>query len=403
MRIKRSNVLARLESLVEAHLDNDEDADDDDDAYDDIPDPPSSNTDTPSSTCTLDTPTHRAYLTHHLTHPFKRGYVSLDAAKPWIIYWLLHALDLLKPSISTVNTLKNLSGRIISTLTRCQSPDGGFGGGSGQISHLATTYAAVHALAIVGTAEAYACINRDKMLQWMLSLKNADGSFAMYNGGEVDVRGTYCVASVARLLNILSPLLAHNAGEFIAKCQSYEGGLGSVPGVEAHGGYTFCGVAAAVLLGTTHLLDMSSLACWATYRQMSVEGGFQGRTNKLVDGCYSFWVGGLFPILEAFVGNCWNDRVALQEYVIVCCQSPKGGLLDKPGKSPDFYHTCYCLSGLSIVTHSYSWDTSISDFTVVENDTHVVVIGGNENLLEATHPIHNIRIDRVASMIQAYK
>ena len=44
--------------------------------------------------------------------------------------------------------------------------------------------------------------------------------------------GTYCVASVARLLNILSPLLADNAGEFIAKCQSYEGGLGSVPGVE---------------------------------------------------------------------------------------------------------------------------------------------------------------------------
>ena len=24
-----------------------------------------------------------------------------------------------------------------------------------------------------------------------------------------------------------------------------------------------------------------------------------GRTNKLVDGCYSFWLGGLFPLLAA--------------------------------------------------------------------------------------------------------
>jgi protein farnesyltransferase subunit beta len=28
-------------------------------------------------------------------------------------------------------------------------------------------------------------------------------------------------------------------------------------------------------------------------------GGFKGRTNKLVDGCYSWWVGGAFGLLEA--------------------------------------------------------------------------------------------------------
>ena len=32
--------------------------------------------------------------------------------------------------------------------------------------------------------------------------------------------------------------------------------------------------------------------------QGTVEGGFMGRTNKLVDGCYSFWQGGLFPLLQ---------------------------------------------------------------------------------------------------------
>jgi protein farnesyltransferase subunit beta len=28
-------------------------------------------------------------------------------------------------------------------------------------------------------------------------------------------------------------------------------------------------------------------------------GGFKGRTNKLVDGCYSWWVGGSFALLAA--------------------------------------------------------------------------------------------------------
>jgi len=35
-----------------------------------------------------------------------------------------------------------------------------------------------------------------------------------------------------------------------------------------------------------------------TGRQMRFEGGFQGRCNKLVDGCYSFWQAGLLPLLH---------------------------------------------------------------------------------------------------------
>ena len=31
-----------------------------------------------------------------------------------------------------------------------------------------------------------------------------------------------------------------------------------------------------------------------------------GRTNKLVDGCYSFWQGGLFPLLQ----RLWPEYLA---------------------------------------------------------------------------------------------
>lgn len=98
--------------------------------------------------------------------------------------------------------------------------------------------------------------------------------------------------------------------------------------MEAHGGYTFCGLAALVILKKEHLLNLRSLlvgvtgchgaggvlilvvkptpgdetCCpmqhWVTGRQMHFEGGFQGRCNKLVDGCYSFWQAGLLPLLH---------------------------------------------------------------------------------------------------------
>ncbi len=39
---------------------------------------------------------------------------------------------------------------------------------------------------------------------------------------------------------------------------------------------------------------------------------------------------------------------------MLCCQDPRGGLVDKPGKGRDFYHTCYTLSGLS-VSQNFKW------------------------------------------------
>jgi len=46
------------------------------------------------------------------------------------------------------------------------------------------------------------------------------------------------------------------------------------------------------------------------------------------------------------------NQEALQQYILVCCQNKRGGLVDKPGKNRDYYHTCYTLAGLSIAQYS---------------------------------------------------
>lgn len=57
-------------------------------------------------------------------------------------------------------TSPSLLSSVCQFLARCQSPTGGFAGGPGQHAHLAPTYAAVNALCIIGTDEAYNVIDR---------------------------------------------------------------------------------------------------------------------------------------------------------------------------------------------------------------------------------------------------
>ncbi|KAI9102487.1 terpenoid cyclases/protein prenyltransferase alpha-alpha toroid [Phlyctochytrium arcticum] len=355
----------------------------------------------PPSSIKLNRAAHIEYLQNGLSGLSGR-FVALDASQPWLVYWMLHGLDLLEVPLSA-----DVAHKAVQTIARCQNKTGGFGGGPGQVSHAATTYAAVNALAIIGTQEAYNVIDRAALLTWFKSLKRESGFFVMNEGGEMDVRGTYCVLATAKLLDIMTPELTENCGQAIAKSQTYEGGISGYMGSEAHGGYTFCAFAALLLLRQTHLLDLDNLARWLCFRQMSVEGGFSGRTNKLVDGCYSFWQGGSFPLLECVLRERDGDvavdlfnRESLQEYILVCCQAERGGMLDKPEKSPDFYHTCYVLSGLSIAQHKYTWDAKIDDLLPVK-DNQSLVFGHESNALPPTHPIHNIRPAHV-SRIQSH-
>jgi protein farnesyltransferase subunit beta len=75
---------------------------------------------------------------------------------------------------------------------------------------------------------------------------------------------------------------------------------------EAHGGYTYCALAAWVMLKPFlpedgPQISTKRLLHWAATMQGSEieNGGFRGRTNKLVDGCYSWWLGAEFSLLES--------------------------------------------------------------------------------------------------------
>lgn len=110
------------------------------------------------------------------------AFKSLDASRPWVFYWCLNSLALLGADVSQYRD------GLVATARSMQNESGGFGGGFGQKSHLATTYATVLALAIVGGESAYELIDRRAMWKWLCSLKQPDGGFRVTLGGEIDVR-----------------------------------------------------------------------------------------------------------------------------------------------------------------------------------------------------------------------
>lgn len=438
------------------------------------------------------------------------SFVSLDASRTWMIYWCLHAVDVMgriskqnqqwqPPQTQTQPAagvrVDQWNDRMVDTLRTCfthstvrldcaiveqdpllrqqqlrrkqqQQPThrasgketedgdccrtstessssssvsldgGGFGGGPDQLPHVATTYAAVLALCILASSSASADIAngddddkdsptthpraaalallheiRTPLYVWLVSLHDhVTGSFRMHADGEIDVRATYCVVVIAKLLNLLTPTLRHQTANYVVQCQTWEGGFGSEPGAEAHGGYTYCAVAALALLDELRtVVDLSATAGWLARRQMSYEGGYSGRANKLVDGCYSFWQGSAMTIISHALQtqnqqkkddtNCHQDpwlsdansttelkpslfdSAMLERYVLLCTQDVNGGLRDKPSKGRDYYHSCYCLSGLSIAQH-YGPGPHFGHVTQAS--------------VHRTHPCYNIRVEHVA-------
>jgi protein farnesyltransferase subunit beta len=303
-------------------------------------------------------------------------YLGLEASQTWILYWIAHSMNILGRNLK----VSELEG-IIRFCESCRSEKGGFGGGPGHRPHIAATFAAVSALCIAGAQkpEAFDIIDRRKFLFWALNelkVQLPEGvAFRVSKDGEFDIRATYCVLAIASLLGVLTRDLTNGVYSWISSLQSFEGAFGGEPGNEAHGGYTFCAVASLKILLDAGLLTedefealISPCRHWLQSRQKTLEGGFQGRTNKLVDSCYSFWLAAACKI----TGAEFNSD-SLVRYILRYCQDCRsGGFRDRPSAEPDFYHTCYALSGLSIALRSASSSSEL------------------RNHLYDIHPIYNL-------------
>ncbi len=374
---------------------------------------------------------HYKYAYNEIIH-LSSDYFSLISGFPWICFWILNILEFSKEKNFDMNL--DLKLKFVDVLKELQNPEGGFYGFVKGSSHLISTYAGVMSVANLAIPEAYDLIDRKKLKEFLLKMKNNDiefkqkntfldknnnfliyhkddknncskfftanpGSFENHFNGESDLRSIYCALTSAYILNIIDDDLTKNVVEYIRECQTYEGGFGPEPFCEAHGGYSYCAIASLILLNSLDKINVDAFLRWLCMRQMTKEGGFNGRTNKLVDSCYSFWQGSIFSLLKmgdekfSFDDELLYDQLSLQAYILFCCQEENGGIKDKPGKYPDLFHTNYASSGLIL-----SMECLVDHCKVALSNELEKELGDKKH-----NPIFNLEDEKVQKCLKYFK
>ncbi|KAL2642119.1 hypothetical protein R1flu_009706 [Riccia fluitans] len=221
--------------------------------------------------------------------------------------------------------------------------------------HLAMTYSALAILAILG--DDYSKVSREDIVRSMRQLQQPDGSFCpTMMDRQSDMRFLFCAIAISVLLDDWSGVDSKRAVEFIVRSQTFDGGFGLSPGLEAHGGATYCALAALRLITLydrswpssvdwTSLIDVDMLTQWCLNRQSS-DGGFQGRPNKPADTCYAFWLGGSLRMVE--IDHLFNQE-KLRSFLL-SAQRKWGGFSKFPDlQLPDILHSYYGLCGFSLL------------------------------------------------------
>jgi len=208
-------------------------------------------------------------------------------------------------------------------------------------SHIAMTYTALAILKICG--DDFSKVNRQAIVTALHKLQQENGSFSPVSGGsENDMRFIYCACVISHLIGDWSGINKQKVVQYILSSQSYDYGIAQGPGQESHGGSTYCAVASLSLMDKLNELPhKEELIRWCLERQVT---GFQGRINKIPDTCYSFWIGASLTMLGAYDLVDFNSIIGHT----MSCEAPTGGFSKWPNTYPDVMHTYLAICGLSL-------------------------------------------------------
>ncbi|KAJ2402740.1 geranylgeranyl transferase type-1 subunit beta [Coemansia sp. RSA 2559] len=298
---------------------------------------------------------HARYFKHCLTM-LPAETVSLDATRMTLTHICLAGLAALGRLDEMVPDDKR--GEIIEWIYAQQIPAApgnaayrGFRGGSlfgphgtcenvaANSGNVAATYSALCALLLLG--DDLSRVDRKAIVYVLRQLQQPSGSFAPHPGTtERDPRFIFCACATSYILGDWSGIDRDAATRYIKSCINFDGGMTQAPFQESHGGHLYCCVASLSLMGTLDaaLPDRSRTLRWAMLHQ---NGGYQGRTNKAPDTCYSFWIG---ASVEMLGGHALLNTDEVAGFIHEC-ETAYGGVSKVPGARPDPLHSALGIAG----------------------------------------------------------
>jgi len=297
-----------------------------------------------------------------------QAYKSLDTSRMTVLFFAISGLDLL----NALDEVENRRSEIIDWMYSLQvlpkesgndSCKCGFHGSSflgykydkqGSFtaeeiyegSHIAMTYTALLTLVILG--DDLKRVNKKAIISSLKSLQLENGSFySTPDGSENDMRFLYCACCISYILQDWNGIDKQLAIDYIKNSMTFDYGISQGPQLESHGGSTFCAVASLTLMESLNECftqkQIERLKRWCLVRQ---KNGFQGRPNKPVDTCYSFWVGASLKLLDSYD---MIDKESNKEFLLSTQHSIIGGFSKWPDSYSDILHSYFGICGLSLM------------------------------------------------------
>jgi len=219
--------------------------------------------------------------------------------------------------------------------------------------HLAMAYTSLAALLTL--KDDLHRLDTQALLQSIKCAQLPNGAFrATRTGNEADMRFVFCACAISYMLGDWSCVNKDLVVSYVKSCITYEGGVSLAPDAEAQGGATFCAIASLVMMNKLEDIGAEArrgLVGWCEQR-IQTAGGYNGRTNKEPDSCYSYWIGASLDMLGCFHNT---DTRPAEYFLLDKCQYSHymerpgiGGFSKTPGDYPDILHTFYSVAWLSI-------------------------------------------------------
>ncbi|KAK4201674.1 terpenoid cyclases/protein prenyltransferase alpha-alpha toroid [Triangularia verruculosa] len=230
-------------------------------------------------------------------------------------------------------------------------------------------------------------------------------------GGGYDMRYCYIAASIRWMLRgkvkegepgWVEDIDTERLANYILSSQTYDGGFAGSSQEEPHAGYAYCAISALSLLDrpletTTHppapppllsrIRDVQAITHWLTSRQFvyldppspepspepspdsdeedpvnfllpslsalslsppdPILIASNGRTNKVADTCYTWWVLAALSNLSQL--PLFGDWSPARMFLLEKMTHRIGGFSKYPGGPPDVYHSCFGLTVMSLM------------------------------------------------------
>ena len=114
-------------------------------------------------------------------------------------------------------------------------------------AHLAATYTAIAMLSILG--DDFSRLDVSGIARALTSYQQPSGTFACtVHSAEADLRFVYSACAIAYMLGEWAGVDKARAIAHIRQCRQYDHAYGQIPGMEGHGGSTFCAIASLYLM-----------------------------------------------------------------------------------------------------------------------------------------------------------